>query len=110
MGKRRWQPGAYRGHEAANLTSVCGRNQDPVGGEFAIVPELVSETDLGSATARRIDRGWRGRVRVASGRKIDLAVVGDARGVWDGARLQQTLSNLVLNASIRVDPFAILRA
>ena len=37
-------------------------------------------------------------MRVASGRKIDLAVVGDARGVWDGARLQQTLSNLVLNA------------
>ena len=43
VGKRRWQPGDDRGHEAANLDSVCGRNQDPVDGEFAIVPELVSE-------------------------------------------------------------------
>jgi signal transduction histidine kinase len=31
-------------------------------------------------------------------RQIDLDVVGDCQGVWDGRRLQQLLGNLVLNA------------
>jgi signal transduction histidine kinase len=31
-------------------------------------------------------------------RRIELDVAGDARGVWDGRRLQQLLSNLVVNA------------
>lgn len=31
-------------------------------------------------------------------RQIDLDVVGDCHGVWDGRRLQQLLGNLVLNA------------
>ncbi|MFP3550873.1 hypothetical protein SB861_09170 [Paraburkholderia sp. SIMBA_049] len=31
-------------------------------------------------------------------RHIDLAINGGLRGVWDGPRLQQLLSNLVLNA------------
>jgi len=30
--------------------------------------------------------------------QIDLVMVGDAQGVWDGRRLQQLLGNLVLNA------------
>jgi signal transduction histidine kinase len=32
------------------------------------------------------------------GHQLDLEVRGDSRGVWDGRRLQQLLSNLVLNA------------
>ena len=31
-------------------------------------------------------------------RQLDLEVRGDSKGVWDGRRLQQLLSNLVLNA------------
>jgi hypothetical protein len=31
-------------------------------------------------------------------RRVDLVVVGDCAGVWDGRRLQQLLGNLVLNA------------
>ena len=42
-----------------------------VGGEFAIMPELVSETDLGNAVARRNDRGW--RVQVTVPRRVSLA-------------------------------------
>ena len=32
------------------------------------------------------------------GHRLDLEVRGDSKGVWDGRRLQQLLSNLVLNA------------
>jgi signal transduction histidine kinase len=32
------------------------------------------------------------------GRRVELEVAGDARGVWDGPRLQQMLGNLVVNA------------
>ena len=39
------------------------------------------------------------QLRVAHpGRRVVLEVVGDARGVWDGPRLQQMLGNLVENA------------
>jgi hypothetical protein len=31
-------------------------------------------------------------------RQIDLEIVGDTRGFWDGVRLQQLLRNLVVNA------------
>ena len=34
------------------------------------------------------------------GRQIELKIAGDARGVWDGLRLQQLLRNLVTNAVI----------
>ena len=30
--------------------------------------------------------------------RVDLELVGDSRGIWDGPRLQQLLGNLVLNA------------
>ena len=33
-------------------------------------------------------------------RQIELEIVGDTRGVWDGLRLQQLLRNLVVNAII----------
>lgn len=32
------------------------------------------------------------------GRQIELEILGDTRGVWDGVRLQQLLRNLVVNA------------
>ena len=32
------------------------------------------------------------------GRRLELEVVGDTRGLWDGLRLQQLLRNLVSNA------------
>lgn len=36
--------------------------------------------------------------RAHPGRRLDLEVVGDARGCWDGPRLQRVLRNLVSNA------------
>src|SRR5205807_2291173 len=33
-------------------------------------------------------------------RQIELAIIGDTRGVWDGRRLQQLLRNLVVNAIV----------
>lgn len=39
------------------------------------------------------------QLRIAHpGHRVDLEVAGDARGVWDGPRLQQLLGNLVVNA------------
>lgn len=40
------------------------------------------------------------------GRQIELAIIGDTRGVWDGLRLQQLLRNLVVNAIIHGAPDA----
>jgi signal transduction histidine kinase len=72
------------------LDDLVDFNRTRLGLGIAINP---SNVDLAGLFEGEVDR-----LRVASGRKIDLAVVGDARGVWDGARLQQALSNLILNA------------
>ena len=58
------------------------------------IPIHPSNADLASLLSDEVDQ-----LRVANpGRNIDLAVLGNARGVWDGPRLQQVLSNLVSNA------------
>lgn len=44
---------------------------DVVGGEFVFMQPSGFETDRGNATARHIDRGWRGRVTVP--RRVSLA-------------------------------------
>lgn len=74
----------------ALLDDLVDFNRTRLGLGIAINP---SNVDLASLFEDEVDR-----LRVASGRKIDLAVFGDTRGVWDGARLQRALSNLVLNA------------
>ena len=43
-----------------------------MGGEFAIMPEPVSETDLGNAVARRNDREWRAQVTVPQARFVGV--------------------------------------
>jgi signal transduction histidine kinase len=54
----------------------------------------LSPIDLAHVFADELDQ-----VRAAhSDNRLDLEVVGDSRGVWDGRRLQQLLGNLVLNA------------
>jgi signal transduction histidine kinase len=44
-----------------------------------------------------------------SGYRLELEVVGDTRGLWDGLRLQQLLRNLVLNAIKYGEPDAPVR-
>ena len=36
-------------------------------------------------------------------RQIELEIIGDTRGLWDGRRLQQLLRNLVVNVTVRSD-------
>ena len=43
------------------------------------------------------------------GRRIELKVVGDTRGLWDGLRMQQLLRNLVSNAIQHGAPDAPVR-
>ena len=58
------------------------------------IPVTPSNVNLPSLFADEVDR-----LRVANpGRKIELTVVGESRGEWDGPRLQQVLANLVSNA------------
>jgi signal transduction histidine kinase len=59
-----------------------GLNITPTEGDLA--KQLADELDLVRA--------------VHPDRRVDLDVVGDCQGVWDGRRLQQLLGNLVLNA------------
>jgi signal transduction histidine kinase len=56
-----------------------------------IVPSAV---DLAKLVADELDQ-----LRAAHPQhRLDLEVAGDTRGVWDGQRLQQLLTNLVMNA------------
>src|SRR5678815_5680363 len=58
------------------------------------IPIHPSNVDIASLFRDEVDQ-----LRVANpGRKIDLAVLANARGECDGPRLQQVLANLVSNA------------
>jgi signal transduction histidine kinase len=59
-----------------------GINIAPTAGDLA--KQLTDELDLVRA--------------VHPDRQVDLDVVGDCQGVWDGRRMQQLIGNLVLNA------------
>ena len=75
----------------ALLDDLMDFNRTKLGLGFNIAP---MEVDLAKVFDDELER-----VRAAHpDRRIELTVHGDAKGVWDGRRLQQLLGNLVLNA------------
>ncbi|WP_168793044.1 sensor histidine kinase [Paraburkholderia aromaticivorans] len=75
----------------ALLDDMLDFNRTRLGLDINIAP---SDIDLEKVLADELDQ-----LRVVHpDRKVDLEVVGDCQGVWDGRRLQQLLGNLVLNA------------
>jgi signal transduction histidine kinase len=75
----------------ALLDDMVDYNRTRLGLGISIAP---ARADLAQLFADELDQ-----LRVVHpDRQIDLDVVGDCHGVWDGRRLQQLLGNLVLNA------------
>ena len=75
----------------ALLGDMLDFNRTNLGLGINIVPTNV---DLANLLADELDQ-----LRAAHPeRRVELEVVGDAQGVWDGRRLQQLLGNLVTNA------------
>jgi signal transduction histidine kinase len=75
----------------ALLDDMLDFNRTKLGFGINIAP---TDVDLANLLADELDQ----LRAVHPDRRIDLDVVGDCRGVWDGRRLQQLLSNFVLNA------------
>jgi signal transduction histidine kinase len=74
----------------ALLDDLVDFNRTKLGLGVKVVP---TDTDLAVVVADEIEQ-----LRSAyPGRRIELAVTGDTRGRWDGARLHQVLRNLVSN-------------
>lgn len=75
----------------ALLDDLCDFNRTKLGLGINIAP---NDVDLAEVVGDTVDQ-----LRAAQpDRRIDLEVKGNMQGVWDGLRLQQLLSNLVLNA------------
>ena len=75
----------------ALLNDMLDFNRTKLGVGISIVP---AEVDLAKLVADELDQ-----LRAAHPqRRLELEVVGESKGVWDGRRLQQLLGNLVLNA------------
>jgi signal transduction histidine kinase len=75
----------------ALLNDLVDLNRSNLGLGIHVTP---AETDIGRLFADELDQ-----LRVAfPGRRLELELGGDTRGVWDGKRLQQLLGNLVVNA------------
>jgi len=73
------------------LDDLCDFNRTKLGLGINITPYDV---DLADLVADTVDQ-----LRAAHPtRRIELEVKGNVQGIWDGLRLQQLLSNLVLNA------------
>ncbi|WP_454741978.1 ATP-binding protein [Cupriavidus necator] len=73
------------------LDDLCDFNRTKLGLGINIAP---ADVDLADVVGDTVDQ-----LRAAHPtRRIDLEVKGNAQGVWDRLRLQQLLSNLVLNA------------
>ncbi|GLU31187.1 two-component sensor histidine kinase [Trinickia caryophylli] len=73
------------------LDDLCDFNRTKLGLGINIVPRDI---DLAQVLADEVDQ----LRAVYPDRRIDLEVRGDTRGTWDGQRMQQLLSNLVVNA------------
>jgi signal transduction histidine kinase len=65
----------------------------------------LANVDLGTVFADELEQLRAGH----PGRRLELEVVGDTRGRWDGLRLQQLLRNLVSNAIKYGEPDAPVR-
>jgi signal transduction histidine kinase len=75
----------------ALLDDLVDFNRTNLGLGISIVP---SPTDLGAICAQELEQ-----LRVAyPDSRVDLNVVGECQGSWDGKRMQQLLGNLVVNA------------
>lgn len=75
----------------ALLDDLCDFNRTKLGLGINVTPEDVNLADV---VGDAVDQ-----LRTAHpARQIDLEVNGNMQGAWDGSRLQQLLSNLVLNA------------
>ncbi|GAB7521313.1 sensor histidine kinase [Paraburkholderia sp. 2C] len=73
------------------LDDLCDFNRVKLGLGINVVR---TDIDLATVCADTVDQ-----LRAAHpGREIELNIEGSFRGLWDGARLQQLLSNLVTNA------------
>ena len=73
------------------LDDMLDFNRTRLGLDINIVPSAI---ELDKVFADELDQ----LRAVYPDRKVDLEIVGDCQGVWDGRRLQQLLGNLVLNA------------
>ena len=79
------------GRMHALLDDLLDFNRTQLGLGISVTPGRV---DLARLCADELDE-----LRAAyPGYQIDLQVAGDARGYWDGRRIQQLLGNLVVNA------------
>ena len=79
------------GRLKALLDDMVDFSRSNLGVGISIVPSAV---DVGALCAETVEeiRGSYPDVR------LEFSVVGDCRGWWDGKRVQQLLSNLVVNA------------
>ncbi len=73
------------------LDDLCDFNRTKLGLGINIAP---NDVDLAKVVADTVDQ----LRAVHSDRRIDVEVNGNVQGYWDGSRLQQLISNLVLNA------------
>ena len=81
------------GRIQALLDDLVDLNRSSLGLGIHIVPTEVDVAVLFADELKQLQAAY-------PGRRLELQVSGDARGVWDGLRLQQLLANLVVNAII----------
>jgi len=84
-------------HLRALLDDLVDINRTNLGLGIRIVP---SPLDIGALCAQELEQ-----LRVAyPGRQLEMNIVGDCQGSWDGRRVRQLLGNLVINAIRYGDP------